>query len=295
MQHASNPEQGEQESESIFQVGKPSIFISWSLLNIQSLGRKSTLLTIGPAKRQFLIHEDLLCNRSPYFRSFLQTTRKGIDGDCSVCLEDLNTGRECLSHCTKCGGNFHSECIDEWLKQRTSKPRCPLCRHTWVSLKRKASEYVFRDLPEDVFAKYHEWIYRGTMGCAEVVEKEDFKPLVSAYLFALKIQDLKFGTAVLQAMLELYKEFELYPDQDAVAMAYNTDETPEKLAGLHKLQTFMIDTYLTAADPSWFEDEDWDGYPREFLRDLIVAMLLQHPRKNKWSLDTWKAKLEADE
>ena len=128
------------------------------------------------------------------------------------------------------------------------------------------------------------------ISCREVVKKEDSKPLVSLYIFALKVNDEKFGTAVLHAMLEVYKDTELYPEQGAIAPAYNAGP----IAGIHRLQGFLVETYVVAAHAHWFEDEDWATYPHEFLRDIAVAMFLQHPRKKKWSLDTWKAKLEAD-
>lgn len=131
--------------------------------------------------------------------------------------------------------------------------------------------------------------------------------MIQAYLFSLYVGDAKFGTAVLQAMLEWYADKGTYPDQDAVALAYGTydgadaidccykQNAAESLPGLHRLQRFLVDTYMAVAHATWFEDEDWRGYPHEFMRDLVVSMYYKHPTKNKWNIDTWKAELETEE
>lgn len=253
------------------------------------------LILVGAKKRHFQVHEDLLCARSPYFRSFLQAGRRDIDGDCSICLEDLRTDDKDLTYCMQCKMNFHFGCIAEWVKQYGQHPLCPLCRGHWIQRNRIISKFAFPDLNAMDFAKYHEWIYSGTINCNEVIEQQDFAPLVSAYLFAVKVKDQKFGTAILQAMLEIYKDTALYPEQDAIALAYNLDTSAYQIAGIHRIQRFLVETYLAAAHAHWFEDEEWAKYPHEFFRDVTVAMFLEHPRKNKWALDTWKAKLEAEE
>ncbi|KAJ4348165.1 uncharacterized protein N0V89_009537 [Didymosphaeria variabile] len=262
-----------------------------------SFGYKIARLKIGTSKRMFKIHEDLLCERSPYFGGYLQPQRKEIQGDCPICIDELKTGVKELTYCTRCGGNFHSECIENLRKHSLLPLRCPLCRRSCSNHFRNSgdSSKSFPELQAADFAKYHEWLYSGTIGCDDSVYEEDFKPLVSAYLFSLEVEDRRFGTAILQAMLEVYKDEGLYPEQDAIALAYDVDASHEQSAGLRRLRTFLIDTYLAAAKSTWFEDEDWHKYPQEFLRDFSVAMLMQHPRKNKWNIDTWKAKLEVEE
>lgn len=177
--------------------------------------------------------------------------------------------------------------------------RCPLCRYNCNNQFRRSSasnkSKSFADLDPTEFGKYSEWLYREKVNCEDSSSGGDFKPLVSAYLFSVEVEDRKFGTAVLQAMLEICKDTDNYPDQEAIALAYSMDASASYLTGARRLRTFMIDLYLAVADATWFEDEDWQDYPQEFLRDFAVAMLMQHPRKNKWSLDTWKAKLEVEE
>ncbi|KAL1601736.1 hypothetical protein SLS60_006651 [Paraconiothyrium brasiliense] len=275
-----------------------SILTAWNVPN----GLKMAVfimiarLKIGTSKRVFKIHEDLLCERSPFFRCYLQPKRKEIQGDCPICIDELKSGVKELTYCTTCGGNFHSECIENLRKHSSLPLRCPLCRRSCSNHFRSPgdSSKSFPEIHAADFATYNEWLYSGTIGC-DSVHEEDFKPLVSAYLFSLEVEDRKFGTAILQAMLEVYKDDGLYPEQDAIALAYDMEVSFGQRAGLRRLRTFLIDTYLAAAKSTWFEDEDWHKYPPEFLRDFAVAMLMQHPRKNKWNIDTWKAKLEVEE
>ncbi|KAF1977059.1 hypothetical protein BU23DRAFT_565213 [Bimuria novae-zelandiae CBS 107.79] len=257
-------------------------------------GRNVTRISVGTTNRLFFVHEDLLCARSSYFRGYLQARRKQIEGDCSICLDDMRTGGKDLTYCSSCGNNFHFGCIEDWQKQQFRTDRCPLCRRKWKNILRDTT-HAFLELAEEDFEKYREWLYSGTItsNCTDI--NEDFKPWVSAYLLSLKIQDCKFGTAVLHAMLEMYQDNQVYPDQDAIALAYNADAAGDQLDGLYRLRRFLVDTYVAVAKAFWFEDEDWTTYPHEFLRDLAVAMFSKHPGKNNWKLETWKANLDAEE
>jgi hypothetical protein len=163
------------------------------------------------------------------------------------------------------------------------------------------------DIRQGDFEIYRDWLYSGQVTYDKAVQQDDFKPMIQAYLYSLYVGDIKFGTAVLSAMLEWYDEKGTYPDQDAVALAYGTypdvdiiarcykENAADNLPGLHRLQRFLVDTHMAVAHASWFEDEDWRGYPHEFLRDLTVAMFCKYPAKNKWNIDNWKAELEAEE
>jgi len=55
---------------------------------------------------------------------------QGCDHQCSVCLEDIETG--CVEM-KKCGHIFHSECLSSWFAQ-SSKLVCPMCRTDHHSL-----------------------------------------------------------------------------------------------------------------------------------------------------------------
>ena len=45
-----------------------------------------------------------------------QPNRKAIEGDCSICCEDLvaNNGHDITWCKARCGQNFHTDCVDEW-------------------------------------------------------------------------------------------------------------------------------------------------------------------------------------
>ena len=50
------------------------------------------------------------------------------NGLCSICLENVQEGRQTLP----CGHEFHDECLSEWL---VSQDTCPVCRATFPLLK----------------------------------------------------------------------------------------------------------------------------------------------------------------
>jgi hypothetical protein len=52
---------------------------------------------------------------------------KGELGDCSVCMCEMDSEEFCDVFITACGHAFHSECIDQCMKNCHSKS-CPLCR-----------------------------------------------------------------------------------------------------------------------------------------------------------------------
>lgn len=54
--------------------------------------------------------------------------RKAIQGECSICLEEMKEGTEELDWCKKsCGNNFHFTCLLRYI-QCAKKTVCPLCR-----------------------------------------------------------------------------------------------------------------------------------------------------------------------
>lgn len=89
------------------------------------------------------------------------SVRRTVDGDCGICLCDLqtsqsdsdtageaeegegeegqnrvldegNVGEELVWCKARCGVNFHKACIDQWLETATA-PTCPTCRSPWES------------------------------------------------------------------------------------------------------------------------------------------------------------------
>lgn len=59
--------------------------------------------------------------------------RKAIQGECSICLEEMKEGKEELDWCKKsCGNNFHFTCLLRYI-QCAKKATCPLCRANMAS------------------------------------------------------------------------------------------------------------------------------------------------------------------
>ncbi|KAE8413252.1 hypothetical protein BDV36DRAFT_269105 [Aspergillus pseudocaelatus] len=76
------------------------------------------------------------------------STRRPIEGDCSICYESLKKARSGARHdahhntedeeeqqeifwCkAQCGVNYHATCIESWLKV-SPKSTCPMCRRVW--------------------------------------------------------------------------------------------------------------------------------------------------------------------
>jgi hypothetical protein len=109
----------------------------------------------------FTIHEDLLCSSSKYFKEELQESRKAIEGDCSICTEDV-AGFTPVDFCESCGQNFHTKCIDDWLQQKRT---CPLCRLDWQlplqPREEKVIKMTFWPYPDSYFDQYMQWLYTG--------------------------------------------------------------------------------------------------------------------------------------
>lgn len=59
--------------------------------------------------------------------------RKPIEGDCPICVEDLNPESEAIVWChAACGNNLHKTCFDQWAASKGhNKVTCPYCRTPW--------------------------------------------------------------------------------------------------------------------------------------------------------------------
>ena len=152
-------------------------------------------------KKDFVMHEDLLCVNSPFFRKKLQPKRRAVEGDCFICHESITPGVKELTFCkTSCGGNFHSDCIEDWKKEATGGQvaKCPLCRNSWTDhfwLQRMS----FPDVNEVAFEMYTEWLYKGYItdyqGLEGEAENEGFdfwSDLIGAYSLGLRVEDPVF-------------------------------------------------------------------------------------------------------
>ncbi|KAK7740787.1 hypothetical protein SLS53_005255 [Cytospora paraplurivora] len=64
--------------------------------------------------------------------------RKAVDGDCPICFEEMEDGKEEIVWCkAACGQNIHKQCFEMWsaTKKRSegahAKVTCPYCRSVW--------------------------------------------------------------------------------------------------------------------------------------------------------------------
>lgn len=67
------------------------------------------------------------CFEAPHLQ--MQSEKK-IEGDCPICLEELDTGEALLS-CSQCKNHVHQLCFLKWINGK--EPTCVLCRVTWFS------------------------------------------------------------------------------------------------------------------------------------------------------------------
>jgi hypothetical protein len=60
--------------------------------------------------------------------------RRSVEGDCSVCREDLKEG-ETVWCKAGCGKSVHEKCFEGWRREREGRGReatCTDCRAVWV-------------------------------------------------------------------------------------------------------------------------------------------------------------------
>mmetsp|Transcript_43106 Transcript_43106/g.41446 ORF Transcript_43106/g.41446 Transcript_43106/m.41446 type:complete len:144 (+) Transcript_43106:858-1289(+) len=57
------------------------------------------------------------------YNAFKYDAKSGEEHSCAICLENLKVG--CMVKALQCTHQFHSKCINNWLKL---KLKCPLCK-----------------------------------------------------------------------------------------------------------------------------------------------------------------------
>lgn len=56
----------------------------------------------------------------------LPVATEDIQGVCSICRETYKNEEKFVIN--RCGHKFHFNCLNEWVKQSSVSPKCPLCR-----------------------------------------------------------------------------------------------------------------------------------------------------------------------
>jgi hypothetical protein len=60
--------------------------------------------------------------------------RKPIEGECPICYDDLEPGKDAIVYCkASCGNNVHKDCMQKWISMSRGKATCPYCRATWAT------------------------------------------------------------------------------------------------------------------------------------------------------------------
>lgn len=263
-------------------------------LTYESFGVKVSNVIAGIERRRFAVHEDLLCENSDYFANIMQRTRKPVTGECTICVQNLEGVSVDLSWCHCCGKNFHTHCIDRWvIYSSTGQGSCPLCRQPWPRELVNDSFFV-PQLRSTCFEKYMGWLYTKNLAFNEVECHNDCEFVIETYLLSMQVKDWKFGTAVLHELIDIYAEKQVYPDQWAIALAYEYEYDAKDFPATMRLREFLVKTYVLNAAPDWFDGNH--EYPADFERAVTKAMFEKHSKKStKWSANTWKTEIERNE
>jgi hypothetical protein len=240
---------------------------------LDRLGRRIARITIGEEKRIFPVHEELLCTSSLYFRDRLQKNRKLIEGECSICHEDMHTETEEITYCQTCGANFHYNCIKQWEAGNMARDpalvagvMCPLCRSVWDESKTRTCHCP--NLDPEAFGMYNKWLYTKNISIDENENMLNltYKSLFEAWHFGRLIKDKKFLNAILRVTTELSEETEVYPSAEAIRCLYQWTTAN---CGLRKL---VVDAGAADVEAESFV-EGWDLIPDLHKKDLVMALL----------------------
>jgi hypothetical protein len=242
--------------------------------NVSRFGRRLIRLQVGPQRRSFSAHEDMLCMRSKVFRDRFQTARKDVEGECVLCHEDLDAMGEDLTYCKTCGNNLHQDCMDQWSHTNNT---CPTCRAVWVKSP-FINTFNLEDTDADGFDVYVQWLYR----CAiptYAADKEDVRfrcrRLVKAHVVGDNLGDEEFVKVVRCEIIKCSLGGTFSLSVTALKWAYSMTD------GSCILRRFMTDLYALHGNRG-----NWLGNSQAAkLSHAIFVDLLKSP-VNKTKLQT---------
>ncbi|KAI4648444.1 uncharacterized protein J4E79_010066 [Alternaria viburni] len=158
-------------------------------------GGRLLRLQVGPQRRNFSAHEDMLCMRSKVFKDRFQPARKDVEGECVICHEDLDAAVKTLTYCKTCGNHLHQDCIKQW---NNTNSTCPICRAAWVKTP-FINTFNLDDTDADGFDIYVQWLY-GRNIPTYLADNGDVRVrcrrLVKAHMVGENIGDAAFVEAV---------------------------------------------------------------------------------------------------
>ncbi len=198
-------------------------------------------LLVGEKTRHFYVHEDLICSTSKFFRNTKQNYRKVVEGECSICSEDICETSD-LTFCRDCGQNFHRVCMVDWIRTENT---CPLCRQNW-SHNDGLKTTSHRNLDETGFDMYFQWLYSRRLplyGEDAPKTPDRFVRLCKAHKVGEAVKDNDFLDAIYTEVIDNMDYLYTLDWFRCVEFAYgNTIETSP-------LRNFLVDLFVTGATP----------------------------------------------
>ncbi|ORY12758.1 hypothetical protein BCR34DRAFT_600443 [Clohesyomyces aquaticus] len=167
----------------------------------------------------------------------------------------------------------------------------------WVERRSEPENIELEHANLGAFKLYVHWLYGGVIPMPTESNSEDtYRRLAYAYVLGEEIMDIKFKNTVLDAFRAASIKFGCFPIGEPVAILTCNqimhDGTPANSPDRHLFVDF-------AAHVAWDEtggrNDDFDMYPKEFLVDVIKAMVKVRPSAEKttwWWLKTKEFYLE---
>lgn len=248
---------------------------------------------VGPDEIPFTVHEDLLCTSSGYFKKELQSSRKVIEGECSICTEGM-LGHSPITFCGDCGQNFHTKCIQDWLDREET---CPLCRLDWEFDEKpdEIDDFTLAECDPLSFDIYMQWLYTGIItgyphGDVGNDVQRSFTQLIRAHIVGDSLQDVRFLKALREEMIDYNLASNRLPGREGVVYAY------DNASRTSKLWKFLAHLYAARASRN---SRSYEHYPTQFLHEVLKALLGRRRRERgedlKKSLADWLSGEEAEE
>ncbi|KAI4955756.1 hypothetical protein J4E91_001617 [Alternaria rosae] len=256
-------------------------------------GRHMINVQVGPDEVPFTVHEDLLCTSSGYFKKELQSSRKVIEGECSICTEGM-LDHSPITFCGDCGQNFHTKCIQDWLDREET---CPLCRLDWAFDENPAriDDFTLEECDPLSFDIYMQWLYTGIItsyphGDVENDVQRSFTQLIRAHIVGDSLQDARFLKALREEMIDHNLASNRLPGREGVVYAY------DNASRTSKLWKFLAHLYAARASRN---SPSYEHYPTQFIHEVLQALLGRCRRERgenlKNSLADWLSGEEAEE
>ncbi|KAF2130085.1 hypothetical protein P153DRAFT_315711 [Dothidotthia symphoricarpi CBS 119687] len=248
-------------------------------LEPMSIGRGVVRFMTQNGWHRFTVHEDLICANSKLFKNRLQKNRKAIEGECSVCTEELSPKRGVITFCrAECGQNIHEKCIERWQRSQNGPTTCPICRKAW---KAGTEEMISLDdeLDRDAVQLYLDWLYTGNLLVDEPDEDDEHEdinlPLLMAWTVSRAVDDKNFKHAIIAEMVSRTRSFNYAFWFES--MAYAFEKHPDE-----EMKEFLVESFLTCMESGWFKE--WaDLFPNSFVQAIGEALFDGMTQKPKYA------------